>query len=396
MNSEYDIVVVGAGPAGSIAARTAAEQGVSVLILEKDREVGYPVRCGEAISKAGVEEFIVPDKKWIAATISRFSFNAPDGTEVIIGFDEAGYVLDRRIFDYKLSKTAEDAGAEIKTSAYVNGLLLDDGKVKGVKYESNGEQNEIATKVVIAADGVESRVGRWAGLKTHVNIRDMESAVQITAENIPVNQDTLYFYFGKNFAPNGYFWIFPKGNNRANIGLGVSSLTGKKKSAQSFLNDFMNKYYPGAQVLNKVAGGIPCSITLPKISAPGIMLAGDAARQVNPLSGGGIASGMIGGNIAGAIAAEAIKKNKPEYILSYDKAWADRLGKRHEIFNRIKNGIYNFSDKKFNSIAHSFSKVPLEKRSLKKLFTKALINNPSLVYDVAKVFVEKQKNSKIF
>lgn len=396
MNAKYDIVVVGAGPAGSIAARTAAEQGVSVLILEKDREVGYPVRCGEAISKAGVEEFIVPDKKWIAAAISRFSFNAPDGTEVVIGFDEAGYVLDRKIFDYELSRTAVDAGAEIKTGAYVNGLLFDDGKVAGVKYESDGEQKEINAKVVIAADGVESRLGRWAGLKTHVNIRDMESAVQITAEDIPVSQDTLYFYFGKNFAPNGYFWIFPKGNNKANIGLGVSGLTGKKKSAQSFLNDFMNKYYPEAPVLNKVAGGIPCSITLPKISAPGIMLAGDAARQVNPLSGGGIASGMIGGSIAGKTAAESIRENKPEYVLSYDKAWADRLGKRHEIFNRIKNGIYNFSDKKFNSIAHSFSKVPFEKRTLKKLFTTALINNPSLVYDVAKVFVEKRHNPKMF
>jgi digeranylgeranylglycerophospholipid reductase len=126
------------------------------------------------------------------------------------------------------------------------------------------------------------------------------------------------------------------------------------------------------------------------------MLAGDAARQVNPLSGGGIASGMIGGSIAGKIAAEAVKENKPDYILSYDKAWADRLGKRHEIYNRIKNGIYNFSDKKFNSIAHSFSKVPFEKRTLKKLFTTALLNNPSLVYDVAKVFMKEQQSSKMF
>lgn len=396
MKTKYDIIVVGAGPAGSIAARTAAKSGVSVLLLEKDREVGYPVRCGEAISKAGVEEFIDPDPRWIASTISRFSFNAPDGTEVIIEFGEAGYVLERRIFDYELATEAINAGAELKTSAYVNGLLFDDGKVAGVKYEFNGEQKEINSKVVIAADGVESRVGRWAGLKTHIDFRDMESAVQITADNIPINQDTLYFYFGKDFAPNGYFWLFPKGNNKANIGLGVSGLTGKKKSAQSFLNDFMNKYYPEAPILNKVAGGVPCSITLPKISAPGIMLAGDAARQVNPLSGGGISSGMIGGSIAGKIAAEAVKHNKTDYVLLYDKAWAKRLGKRHEIFNRIKNGIYNFSDKKFNSIAHSFTKVPLEKRSLKKLFTTALVNNPSLIYDVAKVFVEKRNNTKMF
>ena len=78
MKTYYDVVVVGAGPAGSMAARFAAEQGVSVLMLEKDRDVGYPVRCGEAISKAGVEEFIPSDDKWIAAKISKFSFIAPD------------------------------------------------------------------------------------------------------------------------------------------------------------------------------------------------------------------------------------------------------------------------------------------------------------------------------
>lgn len=396
MNKYFDIIVVGAGPAGSMAARAAAEYGVSVLMLEKDRKVGFPVRCGEAISKAGVEEFITSNPKWIASTISKFSFNAPDGTEVIIEFGEAGYVLERAIFDNELAKTAADAGAEIITGAYVNGLLFDDGKVAGVRYESGSEQNEINTKVVIAADGVESRVGRWAGLKTYIDFRDMESAVQITAENIPVNQDTLYFYFGKDFAPNGYFWIFPKGKNRANIGLGISGLVGKKKSAHSFLNDFVSRNYPDLQVLAKIAGGVPCSITLPKISAPGIVLAGDAARQVNPLSGGGIASGMIGGSIAGRIAAESVKQNNPDHLLSYDKVWAKRLGKRHEIFNRIKNGIYNFSDEKFNSIAHSLSKVPLEKRTLKKLFTTALINNPSLIYDVANVFVEKRNNPKMF
>ena len=132
MKASCDIIVVGAGPAGSMAARFAAEQGVSVLMLEKDRDVGYPVRCGEAVSKAGVEEFIPSNDQWIAAKISKFSFNAPDGTEVILDFGEAGYVLERRIFDYELARTAADAGADILTRAYVNGLLFDNGKVIGV------------------------------------------------------------------------------------------------------------------------------------------------------------------------------------------------------------------------------------------------------------------------
>ncbi|MEJ2615423.1 MAG: NAD(P)/FAD-dependent oxidoreductase [Ignavibacteriaceae bacterium] len=295
MRKEYDVIIVGAGPAGSMAARFAAEQGVSVLMLEKDRDVGYPVRCGEAISKKGVENFIEPDERWITAYITKFSLNAPDGNEALIEFDDSGYVLERRIFDYELAKTAANAGAEILTRAYVNGLIIEEDRVAGVKYEFQGEQKEIKSKIVIGADGVESRVGRWAGIETYVDFRDMECCTQITASNIPLDQNTLYFYFGKDYAPGGYFWIFPKGKNIANIGLGVSGMVGKKRSAQSFLNQ--------------------------------------------------------------------------------------------EIYNRLKNGIYNFSDEKFNKIAESFNKVPKNKRTLGRIFVTALINQPSLLADVAKVFI---------
>ncbi|MBU1800342.1 MAG: NAD(P)/FAD-dependent oxidoreductase, partial [Bacteroidetes bacterium] len=384
MKNEYDVIVVGGGPAGSMAARFAAEQGASVLMMEKDRDIGYPVRCGEAVSKAGIEEFIEPNEVFISTIIDKFGMISPDGTEVVIPLEQIGYILERRVFDYELAKQAASYGAEIVTRAYVNGLIIENGKVCGVKYEYKGEQLELRAKVVIAADGVESRIGRWAGIKTHIDFRDMESCTQVTAANIDVDPNTLLFYFGKDVAPEGYFWIFPKRNKSANIGLGVSGAIGKKKSSQAYLNKFMDEHYPNAPVLTRIAGGVPSSITLEKISAPGIILVGDAARQVNPLSGGGIVSGMIGGKIGGTIVGEAIKQNNLNHILTYDKAWASRLGKRHEIFNRIKNGIYNFSDEQFNSIAHAVSKVPMEKRSLGNLFKTALLNKPSLLLDIAK------------
>ena len=117
------------------------------------------------------------------------------------------------------------------------------------------------------------------------------------------------------------------------------------------------------------------------------MLAGDAARQVNPLSGGGISSGMIGGSIAGRIAGEAVKMNNFDHIFNYDKEWYEMVGKKHEIYNRLKNGIYNFTDEKFNKIADSFNKVPKDKRTLGRIFITALFNQPSLLTDVAKVFI---------
>lgn len=387
MKPFYDVIVVGGGPAGSIAARSAAEKGISVLLLEKDRDIGYPVRCGEAVSKAGLLEFISPDNKWIASEISKFALISPDESEVVIEFRETGYILERRVFDYELAKSAASAGAVIQTRSYVNGLLFKENKVAGVKYVFEGEQKEVRSKVVIAADGVESRVGRWAGLKTHIDFRQMESCSQVTVSSINVNSDTCYFYFGRDVAPEGYLWVFPKGNHSANIGIGVSGLIGKKKSADQYLKQFLSKKYPGVPFLTKIAGGVPCSVTLEKISAPGILLAGDAARQVNPLSGGGIISGMRGGSIAGGIAAQSVLTNNPDYLMCYDKQWHERIGKKHEVYNRLKNGIYNFNDDKFNNIAHSFLKIPENKRTLGKLFTNALINQPSLLLDVAKVFI---------
>ena len=111
MKNEYDIIVVGAGPSGSMAARFAAEQGVSVLMLEKDRDVGYPVRCGEAVSEAGITEFIDIDKRWISTEINNFSFIAPNGDEVLLPLTDKGYILERKIFDYALAESAAHAGA---------------------------------------------------------------------------------------------------------------------------------------------------------------------------------------------------------------------------------------------------------------------------------------------
>jgi digeranylgeranylglycerophospholipid reductase len=387
LKTQYDVIVVGAGPAGSVAARTAAERGLSVLLLEKDRDIGYPVRCAEAVRKDGIEQFIEPDKKWIAAEVDKFSFNSPNGTEAVIDLKMTGYILERKIFDYELARMASKAGAEVLTKAYVCGLQFYDGRVGGVKFEYQGKEKHISSKIVIAADGTESRVGRWAGLKTHIDIRDMECCAQVTASNIKVNPKYIYFYFGKDVAPHGYLWVFPKGDDIANIGLGVNGMMGKNKSAFSYLKDFLEKKFPEASILTMVAGGVPCSGTLEKISAPGIMLVGDAARQVNPLTGGGIVSGMIAGDIAAEIAADAIKKNKLDSIRTYDSRWNNVLGKKHKIYNRLKEGIYNFSDEKFNDVAESFSKISEEKRTIRGLFQTALFDHPSLLLDVVKVFI---------
>ncbi len=387
INKSYDVIIVGAGPSGSTAAMFAARKGVSVLVLEKDREIGLPVRCAEAVSKEGIAEFIEPNMDFVSSTITKFSLTSPSGIEVIIPLEQIGYVLDRTRFDKAIAQEASKNGAQFVTRAYVNNLLIENGIVNGVVAEINGVQYKINSKIVIAADGVESRIGRRAGLKTFIDFREMEGAFQVLATNISIPNDSLQFFFGKNVAPEGYLWIFPKNNNSANIGIGISGAVGKKKSASKYLNEFLEKKFPEVSILSQVAGGVPCSTTLDKIVAPGILLVGDAARQVNPLSGGGIVSGMIGGSIGGEVAANCILNNNLSGIFEYQTLWMNRLGKRHTIFDKVKSGVYKFSDEQFNSLAESFNKISYQNRSLGKLFKQALFDNPKLLIEAAKIFI---------
>lgn len=389
MKSHYDIVIVGGGPAGSMAARYAASEGVSVCMLEKTRDIGYPVRCGEAIGEFGIRQFVEPKDSWIAEKITGCTLVAPNETKIDVPFNnENGYILNRRIFDYDLSRLAADEGAEIYTKAYVNGLIINDDVVSGVKLEYLGEKLEIQSKIVIAADGVDSRVGRWAGLKSNVRMKDMESCVQYSVANVKVKRNTLTMYVGKEYAPGGYLWVFPKGEKFANIGIGISGKYSKDRSAKSFLDGFMQKEYPKGAILTTMCGGVPCASPLKSPVANGLIVVGDAAHQVNPVSGGGITPAMKGGMFGGQVSAESVKNNNTseEFLNKYTELVQKDFGNRHKKLYKIKEAMSQLSDKDLNTIADKIASIPQKDRSLAKVFTTAMMKKPSLILDALKIF----------
>jgi digeranylgeranylglycerophospholipid reductase len=388
MSRRWDVIVIGAGPAGSTVARYAAMSGASVLLLEKDRDVGMPVRCGEAVSNRSLEKVVPVDERWIAATIRHFRLVSPAGHVVTPDLGGHGYVLERRIFDYDLARMASEAGAEVRTKCYVSALLPENGGWGGVRYEWKGEEQQALARIIVGADGVESRVGKWAGIDTTTHLRDMECCAQMTLSNVDIEDDVCEFHFGNDVAPMGYLWIFPKGRGVANVGVGISGMASKKRHAIRYLQDFVQKRFPRAGALTTIAGGVPCAVTLDTIVKDNLLLVGDAAHQVNPMSGGGITSGMIAAKIAGEVIAEALARDDMSHLREYASRWDATLGNRHRTWHRMKSAVYKFPDETLDDIAVNVLKLKAEKRTLWRVFGIALRQQPALIWEMMKTLVK--------
>ncbi len=389
VQDRYDVVVVGAGPAGSVAARFAAENGASVLMLERDREPGIPVRCAEGVSHNGIAPFIDVDQHWIASRIDVAKLHSPNGKTAKMYNNGLGYVLERRVFDTALCELAAKHGAHLITKADALDLLWEDGKIAGVKYKYSGEIKEVKCDIVIGADGVESRVGRWAGIKTAVRLEDIDTCAQYTLTDIDIEKDTCEFYFGTKISPGGYIWIFPKSDNTANVGIGLSGHLSHTKGPKAYLDEFVQKRFPNAKITYTMYGGVPTAATLDEIVKDNIMLVGDAARQVNPITGGGVVQAMIAASIAGKVAAKAVKEKRfdVKFLKEYRKEWDKQLGKTQKTMFLMKEKFMNMNDERFNRIVEFCQKIPKDKFSLKALFTEALKGDPKLMIDVAKAFI---------
>ncbi|MCK4338885.1 MAG: NAD(P)/FAD-dependent oxidoreductase [Candidatus Cloacimonetes bacterium] len=391
INNFYDIVVVGGGPAGGMTALTAAKNGASVLILERDREVGIPVRCAEGISLKGLTKFFEPDDKWISNYIEGTKLYAPNG-EFCIMIASAigkGVILERRLFDAHICKEAAKYGAEILTKADVYDLIKEDGVICGVKFKYFNEEKQVKTNLVIGADGAESRIGRLAGLNTTLQLSDIESSAQYLLTNIETEHHYCYLYFGNKIAPGGYVWIFPKGKNIANVGIGVRQDRCNEKNAKEYLDEFIEKKFPDSKIISFIAGCVPIAPTLKKITGDNIMLVGDSARQINPVTGGGLSSVLIAGKIAGEVATEAIQKNdfSDKLLKKYHKIWMKEKGNDQKVMYKLKEIFFDFTDEKLNEIVKIINVIPKEKLTIFKLFKVAVREHPSLIKELIKIYI---------
>jgi digeranylgeranylglycerophospholipid reductase len=202
----------------------------------------------------------------------------------------------------------------------VTGLLMDKKRIVGVRTD----MDDISGKIIIGADGVESRVGRWCGMIKQLKLNQIYSALQYTLVDWEANHDCFEIHFGERFAPGGYGWVFPKGKMEANLGIGV--LASMNKKPRSLLDIFKSERAREAVSTRFSAGCIPSTRPLSRAVSENVILVGDAARQTNPVSGGGIANGLISGRLAGETAGKVTSEGLPlSRLQDYDRLWHGEL-----------------------------------------------------------------------
>ena len=392
---ETDILVIGAGPAGSAAARHAALGGAEVILMDKKSEIGTPKRCAEGIYDHGLEWLgIEPNPQWAVQRINGGTIIAPDGTRLTLDetiLPEKGYIIERKVFDKYMAMDAARAGAKIMIKTLARSIRKEydsNGSYYLVNCEQMGETIEIKAKIVIAADGPESRVAKWAGINSSTNPKNMMSGIQFEMVGVDCERmDLIELHLGA-FASGGYAWVFPKGDDIANVGLGISA--NDTRPAIEYLNDFIKSYPPlkNAKPVELNVGGDPIGGMINKIYDDNLLVCGDAAGQVDPITGGGIILGMLGGMTAGKVAAKAIidmdysAERLSEYEVEYKEITQNAIPKL-EIGREI---FLSLNDNDLNQIIHAFVGLDYNNMGLNDVLRVFLKISPRLALKFGKLF----------
>lgn len=377
----YDIVIIGAGPAGLNAGLNIIENQFkgSVLLVDKTTPWNYPIACAEGVGKLGFEESVKVRKEWIRQQINFAKFHAPDGSVISYKDDNGGYIINRSLMQKDMAERLLSSGVHCLFNKRVSSINPVQNGLRKIIFQDN---QSCLTRIIIDASGPNCCFGKAEKINSKPG--DLEPAYFAWVENINIEDDHIHIFASKNLAPGGYAWVFPRGDNAANIGIVVGRHSVTHANIRDLLDNFISVYYPDVKVVKKFAGSIPCGFKKVPIAIPGFIKTGDAASTVNPISRAGISEALLSGKLAGLAAIKMFStdsfKQAQAICKEYQKEWFLKRGNRHFKLARVKTSLIAVPDEDYNKGTSLLSSIPHDKLTMSKIFRASLGRFPRLVW----------------
>ena len=361
---KFDVIVVGAGTGGCLAAKTVAEARLKVCMIDRKNEhdIGDKV-CGDAIGKHHFDNIGIahPSGAELDQIIEGIKVYSPDMETVVNVKGEGvhGYLVNRQFFGQRLVKEAKNAGATLLDQTVVTEQVMKDGYVVGVlvKDLKTGNKFSLSAKVVIDASGysavLRKKLPSELGIETEVKNEDVEVCYREIREIKDPIADPGFckIYLDLQRVPGGYYWIFPKSSTTVNVGLGVAMTEGFP-NPKDLYNDLILSmpFFKGSRVLTGGGGLVPTRRPISPMVGNGVIIIGDAACQVNPIHGGGIGSSMMGGMKAAEVIIEALENGdmSREALWSYTGMFMKLYGAKQAGLDIFRMLLQRLSNKEMN------------------------------------------------
>jgi digeranylgeranylglycerophospholipid reductase len=354
-----EVLVVGAGPAGSTAARTAASLGLRTVLLEEHPEVGCPTHCTGKLSIHAFQRFALPDSL-IQSALRAAALSAPDGTVARVRRAAVdSYVVDRDPFDRYLAGLAAEAGAEVLTGARARTIVREHGHLR-VEVDRRGSRAHFAVPLVIDAEGANPVLPPQLGINPR---RALVHGQQYEVDGVVLDdEEAPDLYFGRHVAPGFFAWLMPIGAGRGRLGLAVDPRFTDRPPVY-FLERLMTTHpavaprVTRARVVRKLAGRIPILGLRRPTWTDGMLVIGDAAGQVKATSGGGIYFSMLAGEIAGRAAARYLGGGAGGRgaLASYEREWTEAFGRELRFTTMARQTLNRLSDRHTNTIIRALA-----------------------------------------
>lgn len=357
----YDVLVVGAGPTGSNAARLLAKRGWRVLLVEEHPEVGHPVQCAGLVTPRTFDHTPFPIGDLHQNDLRGGVVYAPDGTAVeFVSAQVQAQAMDRARFDQRCAEFAVRAGAELRVATKAVAARRDPGGVT-VTLSRLGVRSEVRCRLLVGADGIRGSVARWFGFPPVDEIVSAYEA-ELAGCHVPAGRShVIPMFSGSSQAPGFFSWIIPVGGDRTRTGLavapGMNEQSARAYYERMFTDPQSAPYLAGAKPTYLIIGGIPLGLRS-RLVDDRVMLVGDAAGMAKPTSGGGIYMGLVGSEHLAEVAHKGLGADRLSRgdLLPYERR-VRRTIARELRKGRLLRAVYKrFRDEDFNALARLLSR----------------------------------------